>query len=104
MLTHRRAIRKRKRRHKELEGKERTNGKKETGSDVEEGQPEKKKTKRKKSKNRKRRWRMKEPKSNISAHKTNIIEDEGRQDRETKDDGEEVSYQKNVYKKRDNNP
>ena len=98
MLTHWRAIRKRKRRYKELEKKERTNGKKETGSEVEEGQPEKKKTKRKKSKNRKRRWRMKEPKS------TNIIEDEGRQDRETKDDGEEVSYQKNMYEKRDNNP
>ena len=104
MLTHRRAIRKRKRRHKELEGKERTNGKKETGSDVEEGQPEKKKTKRKKSKNRKRRWRMKEPKSNIGAHKTNIIEDEERQDREAKDDGEEAFNLKNVYEKRDNNP
>ena len=104
MLTHWRAIRKRKRRHKELEGKERTNGKKETGSDVEEGQPEKKKTKRKKSKNRKRRWRMKEPKSNISAHKTNIIKDEERQDREAKDDGEEAFNLKNVYEKRDNNP
>ena len=96
MLTHRRAIRKRKRRHKELEGKEQTNGKKETGSDVEEGQPEKKKTKRKKSKNRKRRWRMKEPKLNIGAHKKNIIEEEERQDREAKDEGEEALNFKRV--------
>ena len=80
-------------------------GKKKTrGSEMEEGQPGKKKTKRKRSKNRKRKWRMREPISNISAHKTNIIEDEGRQDRETKGDGEEVSYQKNMYEKRDNNP
>ena len=74
MSTHRRAIRKSKRRYNELERKERTNGKKETGgSEVEEGQPEKKKTKRKRSKNKKRKWRMREPISNISAHKTNII-------------------------------
>ena len=104
MITHRRAIRKRKRRHKELEGKERTNEKKETGSDVEEGQPETKKKKRKKSKIRKRRWRTKEPKLNIGAHKKNIIEDEERQDREAKDDGEEAFNLKNVYEKRDNNP
>ena len=81
MLTHRRAIRKRKRRYKGLERKERTNEKKETGgSEMEEGQPGKGKTKGKRSKNRKRKWRMKEPISNISAHKTNIIKDEGRQD------------------------
>ena len=107
MLTHRRAIRERKRRYKGLERKERTNEKKETGesgmeegqpgkkkktrgSEMEEGQPGKKKTKRKRSKNRKRKWRMKEPISNISAHKTNIIEDK-------EDDEEEVSYQKNMY-------
>ena len=71
---------------------------------MEEGQPEKKKTKRKKSKNSKRRWRMKELKSNIGAHKKNIIEDEERQDREAKDDGEEAFNLKNVYEKRDNNP
>ena len=81
MLTHRRAIRERKRRYKGLERKERTNEKKETGgSEMEEGQPGKGKTKGKRSKNRKRKWRMKEPISNISAHKTNIIKDEGRQD------------------------
>ena len=96
MLTHRRAIRKRKRRHKELEGKERTNEKKETGSDVEEGQPETKKKKRKKSKIRKRRWRTKEPKLNIGAHKKNIIEEEERQDREAKDEGEEALNFKRV--------
>ena len=89
MLTHRRAIRKRKRRYKGLERKERTNEKKETGgSEIEEGQPGKKKTKRKRSKNRKRKWRRKEqPISNTSAHKTNIIEDK-------EDDKEEVSYKK----------
>ena len=96
MLTHRREIRKRKRRHKELEGKERTNEKKETGSDVEEGQPETKKKKKKKSKIRKRRWRTKEPKLNIGAHKKNIIEEEERQDREAKDEGEEALNFKRV--------
>ena len=104
MISHRRAIRKHKRRHKELEEKERTNEKKEIGSDVEEGQPETKKKKRKKSKIRKRRWRTKEPKSNIGVHKKNIIEDKERQDREAKDDGEEAFNLKNVYEKRDNNP
>ena len=97
MLTHRRAIRKRKRKHKELKGKERTNKEEETGSDVEEGKPETKKKKRKKSKIRKRRWRTKEPKLNIGAHKKNIIEDEERQDREAKDEGEEaLNFKKRV--------
>ena len=96
MITHRRAIRKRKRRHKELEEKERTNEKKEIGSDAEEGQPETKKKKRKKSKIRKRRWRTKEPKLNIGVHKKNIIEEEERQDREAKDEGEEALNFKRV--------
>ena len=108
MLTHRRAIRERKRRYKGLEREERTNGRKETGesgieegetgktktmreSGIEEGEPGKKKTKKKRNKTRKRKWRRKEqPISNTSAHKTNIIEDK-------EDDEEEVSYQKNMY-------
>jgi len=73
MSTHRRALRKRKRRYKELERKERTNGKKEIGgSEVKEGQPEEKKAKRGRSENKKRKWRRKKPISNISAHKTDM--------------------------------
>ena len=108
MLTHRRAIRERKRRYKGLEREEPSNGRKETGesgieegetgktkttgeSGIEEGETGKKKTKKKRNKNKKRKWRRKEqPISNTSAHKTNIIEDK-------EDDEEEVSYQKNMY-------
>ena len=99
MISHRRATRKRKRRHKELEEKERTKEKKELGNEAEEGQPKTKKKKRKKSKIRKRRWRTKEPKLNIGAHKKNIIEDEERQDREAKDEGEEALNFKRVQEK-----
>ena len=43
------------------------------------------------------RWRTKEPKLNIGAHKKNIIEDEERQDREAKDEGEEaLNFKKRV--------
>ena len=89
MLTHRRAIRERKRRYKGLEREEPSNGRKETGeSGIEEGETGKKKTKKKRNKNKKRKWRRKEqPISNTSAHKTNIIEDK-------EDDEEEVSYKK----------
>ena len=99
MISHRRASRNRKRKHKELEEKERTKEKKELENEAEEGQPKTKKKKRKMSKIRKRRWRTKEtkePKLNTGAHKKNIIEEEERQDREAKDEGEEALNFKRV--------